>query len=551
MKDTGPVDFVIITALEDERDAVLSFLPTAQKQSPTEEDVRVYFYGDVSTRFPDGSNGSYRVVLTCQLAMGRVEAANCANDAIRRWQPRFVLLVGIAGGIAEAGVALGDVIVSDQVIDYELQKITEAGPDVRYSVHRADPRMLGAVLNLNLQHWLERVAEQRPEPGTPKRLVGPIATGDKVVAVKALMQRYRRDWPKLIGVEMEAGGVASAAFQSASRPGFLMIRGVSDLADKRKEASQTKPWRTYAYRLAASYAMALIENGPIPSPTPGLEVSSISSGLDLAVDERLEINEEKLIRQAYASLRNADFPSELSVRFHVPQYQALVQRIHQQASSATDLSIVADQLSALAAAEKRMSAGEIWCAKLLIEIQKCFGIPAALKACKRYVRLFLTYTLHELAKFQIGDQAICEDLIRSMHNLDDFLPGIIWLAYQTTPLLKIEIALSPESRDTSLAFVPLNRVENHGGGDLIGGLWDSTEYLPVDVWCEYVVPQLTVGSAIGFQSYYPWARKSSHYITLGHVYVEGVEYEYKHQRYGTSNFFEVAPLLRNAGAKNG
>src|SRR6266571_9039754 len=98
MKDTGPVDFVIITALEDERDAVLSFLPTAQKQSPTEEDVRVYFYGDVSTRFPDGSNGGYRVVLTCQLAMGRVEAANCANDAIRRWQPRFVLFVGIAGG---------------------------------------------------------------------------------------------------------------------------------------------------------------------------------------------------------------------------------------------------------------------------------------------------------------------------------------------------------------------------------------------------------------------------------------------------------------------
>ena len=140
-------------------------------------------------------------------------------------------------------------------------------------------------------------------------------------------------------------------------------------------------------------------------------------------------------------------------------------------------------------------------------------MKAALKACKRNVRLSLTYTLHELAKFQIGDQAICEDLVRSMHNLDDFLPGIIWLACQTTPLLKIEIALSPESRDTSLAFVLLNRVENHGGGDLIGGLWDSTEYLPVDVWCEYVVPQLTVSSAIGFQSYCPWARESSHHIT--------------------------------------
>ena len=42
--------------------------------------------------------------------------------------------------------------------------------------------------------------------------------------------------PSLIGVEMEAGGVASAAFQAASRPGFFMVRGVSDVADPDKDA---------------------------------------------------------------------------------------------------------------------------------------------------------------------------------------------------------------------------------------------------------------------------------------------------------------------------
>src|SRR2546421_12870884 len=106
MKPIGPVDFVVITALEDEGDAFLSFLPLAQKQNPTEDDVRVYFYADIPTRFPDGSTATYSVVITCQMGMGRVEAANCANDSIHRWELRFVILVGIPGRIAESGVAL-------------------------------------------------------------------------------------------------------------------------------------------------------------------------------------------------------------------------------------------------------------------------------------------------------------------------------------------------------------------------------------------------------------------------------------------------------------
>lgn len=57
-----PVDFVIVTALEEERDAVLSLLPSAEQIPPSRHDIR---------------------------------------------------LVGIAGGIASRNVALGDIIVSE------------------------------------------------------------------------------------------------------------------------------------------------------------------------------------------------------------------------------------------------------------------------------------------------------------------------------------------------------------------------------------------------------------------------------------------------------
>ena len=262
-----PVDFVIITALEEERDAVLAQLPEPRQLPPSREDVRVYHWATVPAPFAEDPDHRYRVVVTSLLNMGRVEAANATGDAIRRWQPRYVLLVGIAGGIAESDVKLGDILVSDQVVDYELQKITTDGPKVRYSVHRADPRLLGAAQNLPATAWQARVAVKRPRQGTPRRLIGPVATGDKVISFKEVLDAYRADWPKVIGVEMEAGGAASAAFQAATPPGFFMIRGVSDLADAAKDAPQVRAWREYACTIAAVYAVALLQSAPVPADT--------------------------------------------------------------------------------------------------------------------------------------------------------------------------------------------------------------------------------------------------------------------------------------------
>ena len=102
--------------------------------------------------------------MTPLLGMGRVEAANAAGDAIRRWRPRYILLVGVAGGMAKAGVGLGDVLISDQIVDYELQKSTMDKKAIRWQVHRVDPRLLGARKNVIGDEWqqlLEQAHDQR------------------------------------------------------------------------------------------------------------------------------------------------------------------------------------------------------------------------------------------------------------------------------------------------------------------------------------------------------------------------------------------------------
>jgi nucleoside phosphorylase/predicted Rossmann-fold nucleotide-binding protein len=255
------IDFLLVTALPEERDALLRRLGTYEKVPPRRDDVHVYFRADLGAG--DGEE-AYRLVVLPLLGMGRVNAATATADAIKRWRPRHVILVGIAGGVAARSVSLGDLLISEQVVDYELQKITEKGVEVRWSVQKASRRLYAAALNLIGDAWTARIEEKRPEAGKPRIHLGPIASGDKVVAARSVLAEYSNVWPSLIGVEMEAAGVASACFAAARQPEFFMIRGVSDLADGDKNTAAVDAWRPYACDVAATYAIELLKSRPIP-----------------------------------------------------------------------------------------------------------------------------------------------------------------------------------------------------------------------------------------------------------------------------------------------
>jgi nucleoside phosphorylase len=267
--DVLPIDFIIITALEDERNALLDKLPGYQRLKPSDEDIRVYFRSNLPVIFADGSTGAYRIVIMPLLGMGRVQATIATSDAIHRWQPRYVMLVGIAGGVAAKGVKLGDILVADQIVDYELQKLTSKGAQIRWRVHPADPRLLGAIRNFSDESWQALMRVERLGRGAPKRHVGPIASGDKVIAFGEVLTHYQSPWPELIGVEMEAAGVATASFQAAKPPGFFMVRAVADFADEAKGSNRVEKWRSYACDAAASFVIALLKSGPVPLAVSG------------------------------------------------------------------------------------------------------------------------------------------------------------------------------------------------------------------------------------------------------------------------------------------
>lgn len=253
------IDFIFITVLDDERTALLERLPGHRRLPARSDDIHIYYEATVPVRSADGFQGSYNVIV-CQFpGMGRARAAAATRDIVQQWRPRHLMLVGIAGGIAAHGVAQGDVLVATQIVDYELQKMTPAGSQVRWEVFRTDERLCNTARHLG-DGWLLAVRAARPASGIPKVHFGPVASGDKVIAFEEVLRQHRDHWPALNGVEMEAAGIATANFQSSTPLPFFQVRGVSDLADRDKSDG----WRNYACAVAATYAIALLESGPVP-----------------------------------------------------------------------------------------------------------------------------------------------------------------------------------------------------------------------------------------------------------------------------------------------
>lgn len=258
-RNQRPVDFLIVTALAEERDAVLRKLGKTRKIQM--DGLPTYYRGSIK---PYARRGVYTVAVTMLNHMGNVESAQHTNQAIRDLQPAHVFMVGIAAGV-KGKVNLGDVLVADQILYYEEQKQKPKRKELRPRAYPADPYLLDRVKNYNEVVWHELVESPRPtdfaSPDKPQVHFAPVAVGEKIVADQAIVNELQQIHAKISGIEMESFGVALAAANALERPRFLAIRGISDFADSQKNDD----WHTYAADVSASFAIGFLRSGPVES----------------------------------------------------------------------------------------------------------------------------------------------------------------------------------------------------------------------------------------------------------------------------------------------
>ncbi|XHR80786.1 MAG: SUMF1/EgtB/PvdO family nonheme iron enzyme [Gloeotrichia echinulata GP01] len=187
-----------------------------------------------------------------EIGAGNTSASVEAERAIAHFRPDVILFVGVAGGIKD--VKIGDVVVPTKVYYYEYGKVEETDTARRPEVSNVDSDLIElAKYEAQQSDWLKRL---NPVPNqSPRVLVKPIASGEKVIASTQsreyqLLRRYYND---AIAVEMEGHGFLSAVNNSAvnNKVPALIIRGISDLIDGKKEAEAAG-----SQEIAAAHASA-------------------------------------------------------------------------------------------------------------------------------------------------------------------------------------------------------------------------------------------------------------------------------------------------------
>jgi nucleoside phosphorylase len=266
-------DVVILTVLPEEYGAALSCLSDVAALRGTDEDPNTYAW-------QLGTIGSslYGAPFTVAVGKGTQTTsygALAAKRAIQLFSPRYIVFVGIGGGLDRDGQRHGDVVVSSVVAGYEYGKIDSDGfcprGDFTYRCDEGLVRAADALISGDATWWSHADNPERP----PRARTGLIASGDKVVddPDDGFFAAVRKLWPKVLAVEMEGAGVGAAALEAQAEGkvvGFLLVRGISDLPHAKVPGEvgstlERDHWKKTASCNAARFLAHLVCNGwPVP-----------------------------------------------------------------------------------------------------------------------------------------------------------------------------------------------------------------------------------------------------------------------------------------------
>lgn len=236
-------DVLLVTATEVETRAVLNVFP---RQDSTLGRKHI---GD-STYFDLGVIGEARIFLVQSEmgASGPAGASLVVYEGIKALSPLAVIMVGIAFGLIPEEQHLGDILVSRQLVGYELQKIEQRADGAEIVRPRGDrvqasPRLL-SLLRASIFDWSE-----------PKVHFGLVLSGDKLVNSKNFSNKLLGIESEAIGGEMEGTGAYAAAYRNNIH--WILIKAICDWADGTKDDAYQK----MAAENAARFLLHALQQG--------------------------------------------------------------------------------------------------------------------------------------------------------------------------------------------------------------------------------------------------------------------------------------------------
>ncbi|MBV9617085.1 MAG: TIR domain-containing protein [Ktedonobacteraceae bacterium] len=238
------VDILLVTVTDVEAQAVITAFPAAKLCHLGDQayhDLGILAGARIfMVQSEMGSGGQSGSILTIQ-------------DAIDVLHPSAIIMVGIAFGINQKKRQMGDILVSRQLLPYDLQRVgTDSSGKVVVTLRAdrpsASPRML-SIFRGAANYWQE----------PPKVQFGPILSGDKLVDNQQYRDQMVELSPEAIGGEMEGAGLYAAA--QRKKVDWILVKGICDWADGQKNQQDEGQRQKDAAENAVRFITYVISKG--------------------------------------------------------------------------------------------------------------------------------------------------------------------------------------------------------------------------------------------------------------------------------------------------
>jgi nucleoside phosphorylase len=213
---------LLVVATHLELDIVLKKLKTI---SPVSASVGELSYHTVVI------NNSLVYIVKCQMGQSGVGGSILTlEEAIRKLNPDFVIMGGIAWGANKKKQKTGDLLISIQVWDYDIERVNSDGT--------MTPRGPISPSSARLVQMFEVACASII---AYKVNFGLVASGSDLLDNREYVNRLKEKQPELIGGDMESAGMASVC--SRKKIDWVLVKGICDWGynkDSHKKEYQQK-----------------------------------------------------------------------------------------------------------------------------------------------------------------------------------------------------------------------------------------------------------------------------------------------------------------------
>jgi nucleoside phosphorylase len=230
---------------------------------------------DAKTYFDLGSIGGARVWLVrSEMGAGGLGASmQTITKALAALTPGAVIMVGIAFGVNETKQAIGDVLVSEGLRLYDLQRVGTKGRRLEIILRGDRPHASTWLLDRCRAAELSwKATTLSPSDGERARVrgggsgteatvrFGLVLSGEKLVDNLDFREQLRALEPEAIGGEMEGAGLYVACHEE--KTDWILVKAICDWADGHKNRNKSER-QALAARNAARFVLHLLRQAPL------------------------------------------------------------------------------------------------------------------------------------------------------------------------------------------------------------------------------------------------------------------------------------------------